>query len=114
MSIVKFKVPCVIKNKISNDIYGEPVFGSGINSFCAVIKLNKIKAATTVRVDSSGTRGHADEQTLDAKLLIKPNAIIDLDDFISVSGMTMKVSAIRQQFSIGGRLDHIEVVGTIE
>lgn len=114
MSLPKFNITCLVKSKIGNDLFGNPVYGLPRTTKCAVVSLVKSRAATTVRTDSSGTRGHANEVISDSKILMSPKEKIELDDFVEVSGLTLKVAAIRQRFSVYGKLDHLEVDGTIE
>ena len=114
MALVKLKTPCKVRHKHSTDVYGQPIYGPAKPSKCAVLKLLKSRQPTTVRTDSSGTRGHADEVIADAHLLMLATEPLDLDDFIEVSGFTIRVSAIRHRYDTGNTFDHKEVEGSIE
>jgi hypothetical protein len=114
MPFIKLKVPCTIENKTANDIYGEATFASARPSKCAVVSLSRGKADSTVRTDSGGTRGHADELVADAKLLMSDKEIIAPDDVIVVHGVRIIVMGVKFQFDTQGKLDHLQIVGTIE
>lgn len=114
MALVKLKVPCVITNRIGDDLYGAPVFGMGRNAKCAVLKLSKLRQSTTVRTDSSGTRGHADEEIDDAHLLLLAGEKININDSIHVGGFKILVSSIRVRYNIYEKIDHLEIEGKIE
>lgn len=114
MAFIKLRVPCAIENKLSTDVYGEATFADARQSKCMVVKLTRGKADSTVRTDSGGTRGHADELVADAKLLVSPNEIIAPDDVIVVHGVRLIVMGVKFQFDTQGKLDHLQIVGTIE
>ena len=114
MAVAKLTTKCTVKSITGNNIHGEPTYGEPRTSICAVLKLIKSRKPTTVRTDSAGSRGHADEANLDAHLLMLYNDPVDLDDYILVHGMTMRVAEVRPRFDVNGNLDHLEVKGDIE
>lgn len=114
MALIKLKVPCTIKNKTSTDVYGETTFTAARPSKCMVVKLTRGKADSTVRTDSGGTRGHADELVADAKLLVSATEIIAPDDVIVVNGVSIIVMTIKYQYDTQGKLDHLQIAGTVE
>lgn len=114
MSIVSFKTRCILKPKVGDNVYGEPEYGNKIVTRCVVIKLKKIRQATTVRTDSSATRGHADEDIAEARLLFSDKENIALGDYVEVMGHTIRITAIRYRLDACGELDHYEVDAAIE
>lgn len=114
MALIKLRVPCTIENKTSTDVYGESTFAESRKSKCMVVKLTRGKADSTVRTDSGGTRGHADELIADAKLLVSATEIIAPDDIIVVNGVRLIVMTVRFQYNTLGVLDHLQLVGSIE
>lgn len=114
MALIKLKVPCTIQNKLKTDGYGEATFSNARPSKCMVVKLTRGKADSTVRTDSGGTRGHADELVADAKLLLSATEIIAPDDVIVVNGVSIIVMTIRFQYNALGKIDHLQIAGTIE
>jgi hypothetical protein len=114
MALVKLQTACTIKNKLNNDLYGEPTFSTARASKCGVVKLSTGMQSSTVRTDSGGTRGHANEKVADAKLLLLSDEQISLDDIVTVNNVSIIVTGIEYRYSVSGKIDHIEMVGTIE
>lgn len=81
---------------------------------CAVLKLRKESVDTTVRADSSATRGHAQEILSDAWLLVAHNEPIKISDRLRLAGFTLKIVAIRPRFGVFGTHDHNEIEADIE
>lgn len=93
----------------STNIDGEKSFGTGGAMRCAIVKLDAMALSTTVRTDSSATRGAADEKVIVAKILFPatytpPSA----DDRFDIVGYKLKVMSVHPRFSVTGKLDHYE------
>ncbi|MPS48547.1 hypothetical protein [Methylobacillus sp.] len=114
MPIVKLRVPCTIYRRSKTDRYGQPALAVGKPTKCAVVLLSRGKQASTVRSDSSATRGHAEEPIANCKLLLAPNEDIDAGDVIAVNTQRVMVTGVSPQYSISGRVDHLLVEGTRE
>lgn len=109
MPVITMNVPCKVEERSGANLYGEETFSPGRNSKCAVVKLRRRTEHTTVRTDSSGSHGHADEYVVDGLLLMKKTEKIAEGDKITVNGLRMTVSGIRYRYDVMSRLDHIEV-----
>ena len=114
MPVITMNVPCLLEIKKGQDGFGQPVFSQPRKIKCAVIKHTIARQKTTVRVDSSGSIGHADETVADVVVLMPKNIAITLDDVFTVHGLRCRVSSVRSRFDVRGGLDHLEVEGTIE
>lgn len=114
MPVITMNVPCLIETKKGQDGFGQPLFSTPRRVKCAVIKHTVSRQKTTVRVDSSGSIGHADEAVADIVVLLPKNLAITLDDVMTVHGVRSRISSIRSRFDVRGNLDHLEVGGTIE
>lgn len=79
----------------------------------AIVKVINRSERTTVRADSSASRGNAEEMVADVVVLIEPAALnkVNVDDVIRVAGSDYQVTLIRLRFSVLGHLDHIQVGG---
>ena len=84
-----------------------------ITERCAVLRALQSTAKSSVRADSSASRGAAWEIVCDYFLLFTPSTQCDLDDMLTVDGMRLKVKSKRAQYSVTGMLDHYEVGCTI-
>lgn len=63
---------------------------------------------TTVRADSSASRGAADETTSTAKILVPAAVTINRGDKFSFQGQDYRVTTIHNRFSVFGEFDHQE------
>jgi hypothetical protein len=104
--------PCQIRKRIpSFNVYGEPEDGYAppVDALCGIVKLTFGVDQTSVRTDSSASRGNADEITADARLLFRPLYDIALGDMIVAEGRTLKVVDVQPRIAVIGRLDHYQV-----
>jgi hypothetical protein len=109
MPVITMNVPCLVERRGEANLYNEESFAKPTPSKCAVVKLLVRNERTSVRTDSSGTHGHADETTIDGKLLMSKNEKIALGDKITVQGQRMTVVGVHPRYNVWSRIDHIEV-----
>lgn len=114
MPVITMRVPCVVKSRTGNNGFGEAVYSAPRQAKCAVLKLEKARQHSTVRADSSGTRGHAEEYIAEGRLLMKKNDPIKVDDYIEVNGLTLRVLSVRPRYNVFSKIDHLEIEATIE
>jgi hypothetical protein len=91
------------------DLHSQPILKTLPPIRVAPVKLRFTNQHTTVRTDSSGSHGHADETAANVVLLALPNANIELEDVLTVVGHTVKVTMKEPRFDIGGKLDHYQL-----
>jgi hypothetical protein len=100
---------CTIYPQTGLDLYGKPVFGDPIKEKCAIVKLDVVAMKTTVRADSSASRGAADELTSMARILFTNTSKVQIGDKIIVAGQDLKVLSKFPRYSIDGEFDHWQV-----
>lgn len=93
----------------ARDSFGAPVFGASRSGRCSVVKLTGSTAKTSVRTDSSGSGGNADEFLYDAVLLFLKNETIKANDLVEIGGAKLKVISVQPRYDVMGKLDHKEV-----
>lgn len=93
----------------ARDIRGERTYGPRERTPCAVVTLNLEIDKTSVRADSSGSRGRAEEEQGVARLLFPVYVKIADLDLVEVEGETLEVIQINPRRSVIGTLDHYEV-----
>lgn len=79
----------------------------------SVVHLNLMSQDSSVRADSSASRGAADELVSEAKFLFTKMADIAIDDLVEIDGIKVEVSAVMPRYNVRGKLDHYEVDGRI-
>lgn len=114
MPVITMKVPCTIENKGAANLFGKQTFGAPRKSVCAIVKLRQRLQHTTVRTDSSGSHGHADEAVVDGVLLLKKDENIKAGDILTVNGLRMRVTGITFRYTAMSKLDHLEVETKID
>lgn len=105
---------CVITRPAGTNVFGEPLYSKGVPQACHVLRAVDKIADTTVRADSSGSRGHAEENLADLWMLIRPTIKIATNDMVDVQGMKFRIVSIQQRNTVFGEFDHFEVLGQIE
>jgi hypothetical protein len=91
------------------DIYGQPLPLRRVRERCAVVKLEITNQQTTVRTDSSASRGNAMETVANAVLLFTKNTAANIDDVIEFAGAKLKIVSKHPRYSVTGDLDHYEI-----
>lgn len=99
----------VFKNLGSN-AYGEASYGPGFGERCAPVRLRFQSATTTVRTDSAGSRGHAQEEVADVRVLVPIASKVAIDDMLEVTGTRLRVVAREPRYTVNGKLDHYELI----
>lgn len=102
------RIPCTVTPTIGFDVHGKEQLGNSVEAKCTIISLSLKTGPTSVRTDSSASRGSASERTSEARLLFAPG-IVSIDSKIDVSGRSLRVIAIDPRHVMGGKHDHDEV-----
>lgn len=120
MSTIRPKNTCWIRrNTVRYDGHGRTIHSAvRRKTLCAIIRLHDEIDQTTVRADSSASRGRAEEQLAAGRLLLKPDEIIATGDLIEVEikgapNITLEIKSIFRRIDVGGRVHHIDVEGEI-
>jgi hypothetical protein len=99
----------MLTRRLGRNVYGEATFYPAIPVPCAIVDNLDQVAKTPVRADSSASRGAAEETTATVKILFPANVVIGKDDTFTIAGLSLRVIAVQQRFSVHGVLDHREV-----
>lgn len=91
------------------DTRGERTYARPVRVPCGVVTLALEIGKTSVRADSSGSRGRAEEQQGTARILFPTYIKIAELDMIQVEEETLEVIQIVPRRHILGHLDHYEV-----
>lgn len=100
---------CQLQPRKGFDEYGDPSFGPSNRIKCAVVRLARSSTPSSVRADSSGTRGKADQLESDAVILMPPTAEPPMGAKVTILGITLEIVGMQPRLNIMGRLDHYEV-----
>lgn len=75
----------------------------------SIVSIKDTSAPTSVRADSSGSRGAAEQHEAAAKVLIPPQFAIQRGDVLRIADMKVQITTIEPRRDIFGKLDHNEV-----
>lgn len=109
MALFRPNLDCTVRRKGATNVYGEETFSDPVTVRCAIIQLKITTEKSSVRADSSATRGAAREYIGEAKLLFLPGDAPSTDDRIDVSGFKLHVIGSFPRHDLQGALDHIEI-----
>jgi len=98
-----------LSRKVGNNVYNEAVFSEPKTVECGVVHLRGAAQKTSVRTDSSASRGNAEEVVAAAKILFQPHIEIGLGDRFEIAGLTLRVTSIQPRIAVTGQHDHNEV-----
>jgi hypothetical protein len=96
-----------------NDVHGQPIPGRFVNERCAIVKLVISNEKSSVRADSSASRGNAMEMEATSVILLERTSQANIDDIIAVSGVKLRIMARHQRYDVAGRFDHFEIHATM-
>lgn len=103
----------IYRSSGQTDVYGQPKPSTIVMERCSIIDLNMKSLKTTVRADSSASRGAASEEILDALLLMTKTTKAQIEDVVEVAGVKIRITKKFPRHDIGGKLNHYEVGGMI-
>lgn len=100
---------CRYKKRIGLDMYGAATYGPWVRAQCGLVRLEQDSMKTSVRTDSSASRGSAKEEIIIARILFPINVNLSQGDVVEASGFEMVVQSLWPRYSVAGELDHWQV-----
>lgn len=97
-----------LSRQLSRNAYGEPVFLPSQPVACGVVRLVRLDQKTSVRSDSSASRGNANEYVADAVVLFPATVDPRIGDRFEFQGMTLRITTRHPRIAVSGKLDHYE------
>ena len=93
----------------AKNVYGEAQLQFVRKTNVGVVKFEQSNEKSSVRAESSGSRGKASLELFDAVL----EAAVQLDDVLILEGQKLKVSSVHRRWGLRGRPGHLEVGANI-
>jgi hypothetical protein len=98
-----------LTRKIGTSRRGEPIYADRAERVMVdVIHLSAKIQPTSVRTDSSATRGNAEEMVAAAKILFRTEANPKRGDRFVIHGVVLRIESIEARVDTFGKLDHWE------
>jgi hypothetical protein len=99
-----------LRTLTGRDVHARPTFAAERDCPFAPINLAYGAQPTTVRADSSASRGAAEEiVAVRSKILVPSYVSIAIGDRFTFSGVNFEVKTMHPRHSVAGSLDHFEV-----
>ncbi len=98
-----------LQSIVSRDVHGRVFYSEPRVCPFGVVSMKIASKKTTVRADSSASRGSADEFSAErARILIPARITVIFGDRFLFRGLIFKIETIHNRFSIDSQLDHFE------
>jgi hypothetical protein len=98
-----------IRRKGSTDMYGQYTFGQKEAIHYALVRYDTSVQDSTVRADSSATRGNIKEYHASGRILVHKMHKPKHGDLVVVEGKVFQIKEVEPRFNVLGILDHWEV-----
>jgi hypothetical protein len=96
-----------------NTVHGQPIPGRFVRERCAVVKMTVSSEKSSVRADSSASRGNAREPQAESIILLSNLTQAAINDVIEVSSNKLRITSMEPRYDVTGRLDHYEIRATM-
>jgi hypothetical protein len=99
----------VLYRVTGRDIHGRPTLSEALPCKFAVVNAKRQSEKTSVRADSSASRGAADEITTGlGRILVARHQVIEIGDIFVFDGDSYDVNSKHVRRSVSGQVDHYE------
>jgi hypothetical protein len=100
---------CLLSRRTGRDEYAQETFSDPVEIGYSPVRLERKVEKTSVRADSSASRGQADQVVVNASILVEKTVTLALDDRLTIEGDDYRVSLIHRRKNVFGVLDHLQV-----
>jgi hypothetical protein len=101
---------CYVRRKLPGyNKYGEENYGDKEKIPFAQVRYDTKKEDSTVRADSSATRGNIKEYHASGRLLVPVSVKPDWGDLFIVHGKVFRVKQLEPRYNVLGQLDHYQI-----
>jgi hypothetical protein len=95
--------------KRGSDQYAQPKFLKAVREMVCPVRLSFQTGNTTVRTDSAGSKGHAQEPNAQVVILAVPKTKIGIGDKLIINSESLRVVEKHPRYTVTGVLDHHQV-----
>lgn len=97
------------KKKGQYDAYGQTLYGPKTQVRFSLVRFDTKTEDSTVRADSSATRGNIKEYHSSGRILFPATVAPVWGDIVVINGKVFRVKEIEPRYNVLGKLDHYEV-----
>lgn len=100
---------CKIRRRTGyHNAYGEPTYDPIDTIRYALVRFDTKVDDTTVRADSSATRGNIQEYKASGRILVDKAFNVGYGDLLIIHGKVFKIKEVEPRINVLGKLDHYE------
>lgn len=100
---------CLFRTKSKEyDKYGQAKFSAPIKVRFALVRFDTKVEDTTVRADSSATRGNIKEYVASGRILVEKGFQPNWGDMVFFDNKTFYVKEVEPRYNVLGKIDHYE------
>jgi hypothetical protein len=109
MAILFPNVPATLRQQQGYDLQSKPAWGRGLAIKVAIVTLKNKVERSSVRADSSASRGRVDEARADGIVLVPAGIEVGLQDRLVLLGVTYEVASVFPRIGLDGQLGHSQI-----
>ena len=99
----------IVRTSTDTDVYGMPLNSTKTKEPCTPLRVDAQVDRSSVRADTSASRGNAREFQTEAKFLVPKNTVARIDDILEWQGDAMRIAGKMPRYNLQGVLDHYEL-----
>lgn len=100
---------CILRQKLKQyDAYGQATYASPKRVRFALVRFDTKIEDTTVRADSSATRGNMKEFHATGRILVDKRYKPDHGDLVAFDNKVFRIKEVEPRYNVLGKLDHYE------
>ncbi|GAA0353338.1 hypothetical protein L9H26_18750 [Morganella psychrotolerans] len=99
----------IYRKSEKTNMYGEPALSFAGKSPVGFVRFIESYDKSSVRADSSASRGKADIDLFDAVIIFPKTANLKIDDVLLIEGVKLEVKRVHNRFGLRGKPGHYEV-----
>lgn len=103
------RIPAILHRRSGYDLQGRPTWLPSNPTRVAIITLRGKAERSSVRADSSASRGRAEEAVADGVVLTLPGVVINTGDKLGLLGANYEVISVFPRHDLDGLLGHNQV-----
>lgn len=96
------------KRSTTTDAFGQYSFGDKQAVRIAVVRFDTKTDDSTVRADSSATRGNIKEYHTSGRVLVDKRHVPEWGDLLIIDKKVFRIMEVEPRYNVAGQLDHYE------
>jgi hypothetical protein len=100
---------CILRKKLAQyDAYGKALYAEPVSIRFALVRFDTKTEDSTVRADSSATRGNVKEYHASGRILVDKRYKPGFGDLVAFDGKVFRIKEREPRYNVLGKLDHYE------